>query len=53
MSWLLEILCSIFGAVLDLVRETRRRDKSGPKWFHGSLFVSFIAVAEMDNLGAR
>jgi hypothetical protein len=54
-SWLLGILWSIFGAVFDLAREIKGRDRFGPKWFHCCLFVALIAgaVAETDNLGAR
>ena len=39
MSWLLEILCSIFGAIFDLARQTKLRDKSEAQWFHNSLAI--------------
>ena len=44
MSWLLEILCSFFGAILDLARQTKLGDKSEAKWFHYSLTIGFYLL---------
>jgi len=32
-SWLLEILGSIFGAIFDVARQTKLCDRSEAKWF--------------------
>lgn len=40
MSWLLEILCSIFDAIFDLLHRTKLGGKSEAKWFHYSLATS-------------
>ncbi|HKD65023.1 MAG TPA: hypothetical protein VKB40_13410 [Candidatus Acidoferrales bacterium] len=44
MSWLLETLCSIFGAILDLARQTKLGDKSQAKWFHYSLAIGYYLL---------
>lgn len=44
MSWLLEILCSIFGAIFDLARQTKLRDKSEAKWFHYSVAIGYYLL---------
>ena len=44
MSWLLESLCSTFGALFDLARQTKLRDKSETKWFHYSLAIGYYLL---------
>lgn len=44
MSWLLEILCSIFGAIFYLACQTKLRDKSEAKWFHYSLAIRYYLL---------
>jgi FtsH-binding integral membrane protein len=43
-SWLPEILCSIFGVVFDLARRTMLRRKSEAKWFHYSLAIGYYLL---------
>ena len=44
MSWLLEIPCSIFGAIFDLARQAKMRNKSETKWFHDSLAIGYYLL---------
>lgn len=44
MSWLLEILGSIFGAIFDLARQPKLRDRSEAKWFHYPLGATLLPV---------
>lgn len=47
MSWLLEILGSIFGAIFDLARQTKLRDRSEAKWFHYPLAIGYYLLATL------
>jgi hypothetical protein len=44
MSWLLEIVEWIFGAIFDLAREESRRDQSEPRWLYNIVMIGYYVL---------